>query len=193
MSRLSTVGFLFIAAAALPIASAARTSLTWTPTGPTNGDVFSHVASLLQNGKLLIAGGRGPTVLASAQLYDPASGRWSFTGSMSTPRQTHTGTLLPDGHVLVTGGQSGVILLDSAEFYDPATGQWSLTGSMSTVRVAHAAVLLNTGEVLVARGNRTRPGHHLSDHHRTLRSDDWDVDADRQPPHWTLTILRSRS
>ena len=127
--------------------------LTWTPTGPTNGDVFSHSASLLQAGEVLISGGSdGSGIVASAQLYDPASGRWSFTGNMSGPRQNHTSTTLPDGRVLVTGGQNGVTLLDSAEVYDPATGQWSGTGNMSTVRVLHEAVLLNTGEVLVAGG-----------------------------------------
>jgi large repetitive protein len=155
---------LLLPAASLPAhafaEAAALNGLTWTPTGATNGIVYYHVAGLLQNGDVLIAGGEDgvPSILASAQLYDPASGRWSFTGSMSTPRVTHTGTVLADGRFLVTGGQDGIGLIGSAEVYDPATGQWSATGTMSTVRALHAAVLLNTGKVLVAGGVGPGPG-----------------------------------
>src|SRR5262249_1091032 len=142
--RVPIPSFIFAAAAALTIASATEawaTSLTWMPTGPISGSIFDHIACLLPNGEVLIAGGVDDSgVLASAHLYDPASRRWSFTGSMSTPRHSYTGTLLPDGRVLVTGGQNGVAFVDSAEVYDPATGQWSPTGSMSTSRTGHAAV-----------------------------------------------------
>src|SRR5256885_3932366 len=88
-----------------------------------------HTATLLPNGKVLVAGGQGTGVnlLSSAELYDPASGTWSATGSMTTARYLHTATLLPNGKVLVAGGSNGNFSLASAELYDPATGTCSLT------------------------------------------------------------------
>ena len=93
--------------------------------------VSSHTATLLPNGKVLVAGGYGAGTLDSAELYDPATGAWSATGSLNTARERHTATLLPNGKVLVAGGY-GDGTLDSAELYDPATGTWSATGSLNT-------------------------------------------------------------
>jgi WD40 repeat protein len=104
-----------------------------------------HTATLLRNGKVLIAGdgGFGPT----AEIYDPAGDSFTPTGSMAFGRLGHTATLLPNGKVLVAGSRSA-----TAEVYDPATGSFTLTGSMGTAREHHTATLLPDGRVLVVGG-----------------------------------------
>ena len=79
----------------------------WRITGDLVTARYVHTATLLPNGQVLVAGGYGPdccTILASAELYDPATGAWTATGSMTTARVDHTATLLPNGQVLVAGG-----------------------------------------------------------------------------------------
>ena len=80
------------------------------------------------------------------------SGTWTPVGSMSTPRASHTATLLPSGMVLVAGGEDNYAALASAELYDPATGRWAPTGSMTMARYAYTATLLPGGGVLAAGG-----------------------------------------
>jgi N-acetylneuraminic acid mutarotase len=113
---------------------------------------------------VLVAGGATldiPYVTESAELYDPASGTWTITGSLNTKRNGHTATLLQDGMVLVAGGFYRRDLV-SAELYDPARGTWTLTGSLNRARRSHTATLLENGTVLVAAGD--------GDHHNTLLS-----------------------
>jgi hypothetical protein len=110
-----------------------------------------HAATLLPSGKVLVAGGFSPAPsglfpFATAELYDPATGTWSVTGSMNVARIFHSLTLLPTGKVLVAGGDT------SAELYGPDTGQWTPTGSMSIPRFGYTATLLPTGKVLVVGG-----------------------------------------
>src|SRR5262249_16712512 len=111
-------------------------------------------ATLLPNGKVLVAGGvnNTNTAQASAELYDPSTGSWTTTGSMSVARDSHTATLLPNGQVLVAGGQGNRGAVASAELYDPNTGNWTMTGSMSVARAVTTATLLPNGQVLVAGG-----------------------------------------
>jgi Kelch motif len=97
----------------------------WAPAGSMSTGRFGHTATLLGNGKVLVAGGY-PGAKSSAELYDPATNTWTLTGSMNTPRYKHTATLLDNGTVLVTGGYSGSAYLSSAELYDPTTSSWAL-------------------------------------------------------------------
>src|SRR4051794_24412421 len=81
----------------------------------------SHTATLLPNGRVLVAGGYhsgSPFYLSSVELYDPATGIWAVTASLGTARVDHTATLLPNGKVLVVGGQGGSGALTNAELYD---------------------------------------------------------------------------
>jgi len=118
-----------------------------------------HTATLLYNGKVLVAGGvriepfdhYGDGV-DKAELYDPATGQWSATGSLAIPRVLQTATLLPNGRVLAAGGYSDYNTVSSAELYDPVTATWSVTGSLNTVHSEHTATLLASGKVLVAGG-----------------------------------------
>ena len=137
---------------------------TWTSTGSMTTPRASANASLLKNGKVLVAGGdnggspsnSGPTFLSSAELYNPASGTWSSTGAMTTPRSQAAATVLQDGAVLEAGGESADsndAVVASAEVYDPASGTWSSAGTMTTPRAGATANLLRDGEVLVAGGN----------------------------------------
>ncbi|QQX87730.1 putative Ig domain-containing protein [Cupriavidus necator] len=133
----------------------------WQPANNMGMARSDHTATLLTNGKVLIAGGadlagrpNGADIpLATAELYDPASGKWSATGSMATPREFYTATLLANGKVLVAGGYDGQLGTATAELYDPASRTWSAAGSMSTVRQNHTATLLPDGRLLVAGGN----------------------------------------
>jgi len=126
----------------------------WTETVTMAQARWRHTATLLPNGKVLVVGGaaedRGTVYWASAEIYDPAAGRWEPTGKMGQPRAGHTATLLPNGMVLVSGGYNQGGFLSSAELYDPDSGVWTVTGDMHSARAGHTATLLADGHVLVA-------------------------------------------
>ena len=102
-------GALFLGAGLVVVQPGAAAADVFTNTGSLNTARYQHTATLLPNGKVLVAGGLdiSNNALASAELYDPASGTWTATGNLNTARYLHTATLLPNGKVLVAGGLSG--------------------------------------------------------------------------------------
>jgi WD40 repeat protein len=112
----------------------------------------------LPNGKVLAVGGSVGRfgkykALASAEIFDPKTERWSPTAALAEARTQFTMTLLGDGRVLVAGGaRPYTSALPTAEIYDPTSGTWSTAGSMKTPRWNHRAVLLANGDVLVVGG-----------------------------------------
>jgi WD40 repeat protein len=125
---------------------------SWTNTSAMTIPRRQHTATLLPNGKVLVAGGDNvASTFSSAELYDPIIGTWTATGPMATPRSTHTATLLANGKVLVAGGFNGSYL-SSAELFDPETGTWTPTGDLNTAHRGATATLLPGGKVLVVGG-----------------------------------------
>ncbi len=131
---------------------------TWSTTRRLAKAREGHTATLLPNGKVLVAGGddfetsNGEGFVAVAELYDPASGIWSATGSLSIPRSWHTATLLPSGKVIVAGGLGSDGFLSSAEIYDPENEKWTAAGELNVPRAFHTDALLANGDVLVVGG-----------------------------------------
>jgi WD40 repeat protein len=113
-----------------------------------------HSATLLPDGKVLIAGGmrRNQDFYKSAELYDPTTGKFQPTGEMSIGRVGHIAVLLRTGKVLIAGGWVGHGGTDSAELYDPATSKFTTISKMTVRRGRPSATLLADGDVLIAGG-----------------------------------------
>jgi hypothetical protein len=158
MGSLRLVSLLAIALVASAAIPALAGSAGFNNTGSMNVARVDHVAALLANGEVLVAGGFNATsgYLASAELYNLSTGKWTLTGSMTAPRDGHDAVLLHNGQVLVAGGINATLgqcgTLASAELYNPATGVWTATGSMTTGRYDFVLMLLPNGEVLAAGG-----------------------------------------
>jgi hypothetical protein len=131
----------------------------FTSTGSMTVSRYSHTASRLLDGRVLVAGGFDFDFiqLASAELYNPATGTWTNAGSLTSPLVGHTSTVLPNGKVLVAGGiwfsgGYGPLTTSRVQQYDPANGSWTYPGSLAQPRYGHTATLLPSGKVLAAGG-----------------------------------------
>jgi N-acetylneuraminic acid mutarotase len=161
---------------------------SWTATGSMDTARSGHTATLLRDGKVLVAGGSNDNDtlsyrLASAELYDPATGTWTTAKDMTQIRLSHTATLLGDGRVLVVGGWGDEAISASAELYDPTTGAWTAAGSLSAPLMGFTATLLLDGNVLVAGGMDIRPIN-ASDTPASASAELYDPNTGK----WTATI-----
>ena len=147
-----------------------------------------HSATRLADGRVLIAGGmiHNHGTLATAELFDPATGQFTATGVMPEPRMSHSATLLKDGRVLLAGGYSGDgRIYRSAILYEPATGRFERTGEMAVPRAEHSATLLPDGRVLVA-GGADAPGEIA-----TQSAELYDPATGRFTPTGDMTMARA--
>ena len=119
---------------------------SFVPTGTMTKPRYAYSATLLQDGRVLIAGGE-PDKTPSAEIYDPLSGTFAGTGAPTVLRSGHAAVLLRDGRVLLVGGCQPCAA--TAELYNPKTGTFTRTGDMSVTQGVYSAVLLKNGKVLV--------------------------------------------
>lgn len=134
-------------------------TLRFQPTGSFHRPCQGQTATLLNDGKVLMAGGGNRGLIATAELYDPKTGTFAETGSLNIPRHKHTAGLLPDGRVLIAGGSderdwNGT--MNSAEIYDPRTGKFTTTSPLndSRFKLPDEAVQLSSGRLLIAGGSK---------------------------------------
>ena len=126
-----------------------------------NVERAAHTATLLPDGRVLIAGGfreegTSEIAISSAEIFDPETNTFTPTSDMNAPRNGHTATLLPNGQVLIAGGWDQSGRTSTAELYDPQTGTFEYTGSMMAPRQGLTATLLKNGQVLIAGGDSAR-------------------------------------
>jgi WD40 repeat protein len=160
-ARVRLFAILIVSLAILSLTAFAQSG-TWVFTGPVAKAATNASSTLMQNGKVLVAGGNVGgigAVFPDAQVYNPATNTWTATAKMKAGRNWNTGTLLPDGRVLLAGGSNGklsgdnLVILKTAELYDPIAGTFTLSAAkMKTPRANHTATLLPNGKVLIAGG-----------------------------------------
>ncbi|MBI2933563.1 MAG: protein kinase [Planctomycetes bacterium] len=171
--------------------------MAWVSTGHMAVPRENPSGVVLEDGRVLVAGGKGARIVASCEIFDPVTETWTATGSLPTSQERVGAalTLLKNGRVLLTGGHKAEMedALDTAFIWDPqGGGNWRSTANpMSSPRSAHEAVLLSDGRVLVAGGG-TKPG--VSDReavYPTASCELYDPSTNRFSPAASMYVPRS--
>lgn len=164
----------------------------WSSVGEMLSPRFEATATLLDDGRVLLAGGVGAEdgevgPVPSAELYDPATESFSRTGTMNDERSNHAATALADGRVLVSGGDGGDTSIAAAEIYNPSRGAWTRVDGLSEGRRGHTATLLEEGHVLVAGGEDVTGGRRTS----LASAERYDTDAGEWVSAGEMSCARS--
>lgn len=168
---------------------------TWASAGSMGAARFEHTATLLGDGRVLVAGGLGGdgeelTALASAELYDPAADTFLGTNAMTDGRANHAAVALSDGRVLVIGGGGGArgdSTLATVEIFAARQGSWEQASALTGARRGATATLLQDGRVLVTGGELVQGGSRRS----LDTAEVFDPDADEWAPAGTMSCPRS--
>ena len=173
-------------------------TVTFSLTGSMETGRQRHTATVLMDGTVLVTGGSSPTgqigwqkraqVYDSAEIYDPAAGAWSITGSMAQGRADHTATLLKDGRVLTVGMKGKKV---GSEIFDPSTKSWSPAAEIGVARGEHTATFLQDGRVLVVGGRSATLQFLTSAETYDPATDSWSPAEDMayERAHHTATLL----
>ncbi len=141
---------------------------SWREAAPMSKPRYFHGATLLGDGRVLVAGGWYATSNsdpshATAEIYDPATDKWVATAPMTKARAAYSLVGLPDGRVLAAGGVDPDYKAQaSSELFDPITGAWKATGDLAQAVMWSAAEALPDGRVLVAGGGLDASATHAT-------------------------------
>jgi hypothetical protein len=132
----------------------------FTSAGAMNTPRYFHTSTVLQNGNVLISGGKDTAgdFLSSLELYNPISKTYTQIGNMTYQRVQHTATLLADGTVIFVGGQNGSGGVAVNELFNPTNNSVTEVSAIAIPRYGHTANLLSNGKILIVGGDGSASG-----------------------------------
>jgi hypothetical protein len=129
---------------------------SWTSAAQLGQPRSDHAATLLRDGRVLVAGGHvGAQPLSSVEIYDPARDTWFRAAPLPKTRWSFSMTTLRDGRVLVAGGfEEPGLQSDTSLYYDPRSDRWSDGPHLLAERANHTTLVLRNGTLLLIGGQR---------------------------------------